>query len=261
MKTLLKVLEWAGTIILGALVISTAFMVLAPKFGLQMHSVMSGSMEPAMKPGGMVVCKSTPVDQVSIGDIIGLASEGKEITHRVIDISEKDGQLWFQTKGDANDSPDADPVSPNGPTVERVVYHIPYLGFVAVFMKSRLAFLLFICIPALALLFLLCKDFFSGVREVREKAKARSRRRQYSKGALVERVVPQSPADKAGLKPGDIIVAIDDVPVTSMQQLNLELRRRRIGDQVVIEHYRGHEKKRATAVLERKPESPNSSNN
>lgn len=255
MRKFLKILEWIGTGILALVVLLTAFIVLAPKFGLQMHSVMSGSMEPTMKAGGMVVCKSTPIDQIKVGDIIGFSTDGsKEITHRVMDIWEKDGQLWFQTKGDANDSPDADPVSPNSPAVERVVFHIPYVGFFAVFMRGRLAFLLFICIPALILLFLLTRDLWAGVREVKEGQKPRCRKSPYNKGAIMERIVPNSPADKAGLRPGDVIVAIDDMPLSSMGQLVFQLHHRRVGDTVIIEHYRGRDRKQTKAVLEKKPE-------
>ncbi len=73
------------------------------------------------------------------------------------------------------------------------------------------------------------------------------------KGAIVRRVMAGTPAEKAGLQPGDIIVAIDGTTVDSMDQVMLEIRRRKVGDRVTITYYRGDEKRETTAVLEEKP--------
>lgn len=72
-------------------------------------------------------------------------------------------------------------------------------------------------------------------------------------GAIVNRVIPDAPADKAGLERGDIIVSLDGTAIDSMDQLVLEIRKRRIGDTLSIEYYRGNDKKTATVVLEEKP--------
>ncbi len=73
------------------------------------------------------------------------------------------------------------------------------------------------------------------------------------KGALVRRVISGTPAEKAGLQAGDIIVAIDGSPVDSMDQVMLEIRKRKVGDSVTVTYYRGKEKRETTAVLEEKP--------
>jgi serine protease Do len=72
-------------------------------------------------------------------------------------------------------------------------------------------------------------------------------------GAIVNRVIAGAPADQAGLEIGDIIVALDQTPIDSMDQLVLEIRKRGIGDSVSITYYRNEEKKETTAVLEEKP--------
>jgi S1-C subfamily serine protease len=72
-------------------------------------------------------------------------------------------------------------------------------------------------------------------------------------GAIVRRVISGTPADKAGLKPGDIIVALDGTEIDSMDQLVLELRKHQVGDKVVLEYYHGHDKKQVEVVLEEKP--------
>ncbi len=92
---------------------------------------------------------------------------------------------------------------------------------------------------------------FSGLTLDEETAKSYDM--AVDKGALVRRVYAGTPADKAGLKAGDIIVAIDGTPVDSMDQCMLEIRKRKVGDTVTITYYRGDEKKETTAVLEEKP--------
>ncbi len=72
-------------------------------------------------------------------------------------------------------------------------------------------------------------------------------------GAIVGTVIADTPAASAGLERGDIIVAIDDVSIDSMDQLVMEIRKHEIGDSVTITYYRGDEKKEVTAVLEEKP--------
>jgi S1-C subfamily serine protease len=53
-------------------------------------------------------------------------------------------------------------------------------------------------------------------------------------GAVVVEVRPDSPADRAGLQPGDIITAIDDEPVGSIAELVGRIQQRRPGDEVVL---------------------------
>jgi len=169
-KLAMRVLEWTLTLVFVLVILFAAFLMLAPRLGLQTHSVLSGSMEPALKAGGVVFCRSVPVDDVKVGDIIGFVDpEGNEVTHRVINIEDRKGKRWFQTKGDANEEPDPNLITISGGYVDKVVYHIPYLGFLSDFMHTRAGFLVFICIPALILLVLFGRDLWSGVGEMRKK--------------------------------------------------------------------------------------------
>jgi len=53
-------------------------------------------------------------------------------------------------------------------------------------------------------------------------------------GALVRYVEPRSPADEGGIKPGDIITAVDDNPVDEEHSLSQVLQGYRPGDTVEI---------------------------
>lgn len=168
-KKALKALEWAATLLISLLVLMAAFLMVAPRFGLKLHPVLSGSMEPALKVGGLVFCRSVPVAEIREGDIIGFnAPDGGKVTHRVIAMKEEEGKLWFQTKGDANEDPDPDLVSISGEWVDKVVYHLPYLGYLSSFMQTRLAFLFLICGPAAILIFLFGRDIWTAAAEMRK---------------------------------------------------------------------------------------------
>jgi serine protease Do len=68
-------------------------------------------------------------------------------------------------------------------------------------------------------------------------------------GAIVVGVSSGSPAENAGLEPGDVIVKFDGVAVTNNEQLQKAVRAKKANDQVVIEWKRGPQSKTATAVL------------
>lgn len=78
-------------------------------FGLRFYSVITASMEPAIKQGSLIIVRLCMPENVQVGDIITYSlhiqdSQGT-VTHRVIDIRTENGdetRLWFITKGDAN---------------------------------------------------------------------------------------------------------------------------------------------------------------
>ena len=68
-------------------------------------------------------------------------------------------------------------------------------------------------------------------------------------GALVASVVPGSSADEAGLKAGDIIVALNGEPVEDMGDLRNTIGLLRVGEDLVIELVRDGERQVVTAVI------------
>lgn len=52
------------------------------------------------------------------------------------------------------------------------------------------------------------------------------------RGAAVLQVLPDGPAARAGIRPGDVIVSFNDEPINSAEDLLVALRRQRVGDQV-----------------------------
>jgi S1-C subfamily serine protease len=75
-------------------------------------------------------------------------------------------------------------------------------------------------------------------------------------GALVGRVVKDSPADKGGLQARDVIVAVDNQPVKTMGALVVALRGRSPGNTVSLDVRRGKDQKRMTVSLVERPPNP-----
>lgn len=60
-----------------------------------------------------------------------------------------------------------------------------------------------------------------------------------ARGVLLEDVTPDSPAEKAGLKIGDVVVNVGGKPVTNVRQFSLDLLESKVGQTTQIEVLRG----------------------
>jgi putative serine protease PepD len=72
-------------------------------------------------------------------------------------------------------------------------------------------------------------------------------------GALVQEVVPGSPADKAGLRPGDLVVGIDGQSVADYGELGARIRAHKPGDKITLTVVRGGNETTITATLTQRP--------
>ncbi|MFC1987566.1 signal peptidase I [Chloroflexota bacterium] len=135
------------------LMVAAALTYLAPHLGWQVNVVLSGSMEPQLKVGGLVVTRPIEPEAIAVGDIIiyrPIAAGENLISHRVVDV-QRNSPLSFQTKGDANDDPDPFLV-PAQNVVGKIGWHIPFLGYATQFLKTPPGFLLALVIPGLAII-------------------------------------------------------------------------------------------------------------
>ncbi len=125
---------------------------------LQIFVVETGSMEPVIKTGSLAFV--SPSANYQVGDIITFKSKVTKdstqnylVTHRVQSIRNDDGDLYYTTKGDANNAPD--PLETNGLSViGKTKFTVPYLGYVIGFAKTRIGFLFLIVAPALVIVML-----------------------------------------------------------------------------------------------------------
>ncbi|GEJ58390.1 peptidase [Anaeromyxobacter diazotrophicus] len=75
-----------------------------------------------------------------------------------------------------------------------------------------------------------------------------------TKGALVQSVVPKAPADKAGVKPGDVVVAVNGKPVDSPSLLTRTVSSVQPGGKATLTVLRGNEKKDLTITVAQRPD-------
>lgn len=74
-------------------------------------------------------------------------------------------------------------------------------------------------------------------------------------GALIQAVQPGSPAEKAGLRPEDVITAIDGTQINDTNTLESVLLKHKIGDSVTLTVVRNQQTLTLTAVLGQRPAS------
>ncbi|MDO4282211.1 MAG: trypsin-like peptidase domain-containing protein [Clostridia bacterium] len=75
-------------------------------------------------------------------------------------------------------------------------------------------------------------------------------RNNLREGVYVDKVYNNTPAQKAGIQRGDIIVSIDGVEITTMEELNEIKNSKNIGDTVELGIYRAGREEKVTIVLE-----------
>ncbi|MCJ7509916.1 MAG: signal peptidase I [Dehalococcoidia bacterium] len=121
--------------------------------GYNSYVIYSGSMQPAVKVGSLLVSRPVDVNDLRVGDVITYRSPGNHtmLTHRIVDMRQEDGEWVFQTKGDANPGPDPQEVILHG-QVTKMVFDIPYLGYVVDFARSIQGVVLLLLVPAAGLM-------------------------------------------------------------------------------------------------------------
>jgi signal peptidase len=129
-------------------------------------TVLSGSMEPKIHTGSVVFVN--PEKDYKIGDIITFGPYSKTkppTTHRIFDIKVVSGEPVYITRGDANESPDTREIAKKD-VVGKVLFSVPYFGYVISFIKKPFGFVLLIIVPAILILF---DEIRKIINEVKQK--------------------------------------------------------------------------------------------
>jgi signal peptidase len=137
---------------------------LAPHFGWRIDAVISGSMEPELKAGSLVVARPVEPESIIPGDIITFYLQGTSdtaVTHRVIDIKHN-SPLYFETKGDANEQPDPF-IVPARDLLGKICIHIPYLGYMTEFLKTPYGYILGLAIPTVIIIAVYIRSVYAVI--------------------------------------------------------------------------------------------------
>jgi len=177
----IKVAKWVSVVMLVLLLAMALFVIVTPRFGWRVDPVRSGSMQPVLKTGGIVVVKPVNAATIKVGDIITFRSGGAGtfITHRVIEVQET--PLTFRTKGDANKDADTF-IVPAQSVVGRAVFHMPYFGYFANFVKSRIGFFVLLMGTGLILIGLEMRNLWRALSEMERQDKRKKALAQNGQG-------------------------------------------------------------------------------
>ncbi|QSO50081.1 signal peptidase I [Alicyclobacillus mengziensis] len=184
-------MKWGSdliTVILGIILIVTMYAAVSTRisggtprvFGLQWYEVMSGSMEPQIHTGSVIFDKpNVNVSNLKVGDVITFRAPDQEygpdemiITHRISKVEHQNGQLMFQTKGDANDSPDPSLVPANNVVAQYDNMTIPYLGYYLTFAKTKLGIGLLVILPGALLIISTMVSLFRDILNSEKRSKS-----------------------------------------------------------------------------------------
>lgn len=114
-------------------------------FGYGAAVVLSGSMEPELSTGDLIVVKELESYEYYINDIVVFQDSASLIVHRIV---AKDAKKLV-TKGDANDASD-DPIDVSA-VKGKVIFKIPFVGNIINFLKTPVGTALIIIAAVLLL--------------------------------------------------------------------------------------------------------------
>lgn len=124
-------------------------------FGARPYTVLTGSMEPAISAGDVIVDERISPLSAEVGDVVTFRDpedQSRQITHRVMRIRRAGSHLWFVTRGDANNATERWRIAADG-QLGRVLYTIPLVGYAAVVTKTPLGLALLVIVPVVLLAF------------------------------------------------------------------------------------------------------------
>jgi signal peptidase I len=137
MRLARRALDGLLVALVAAILVALVLGRLVPFFGGTTLVVSGPSMGEAVPIGAAAV--ATPVDprDLAVGDIVSMKVGARQaiFTHRVIRIVDRDGEVWLETKGDAN--PDPDPaIVPASAVIGRVSLVVPDAGYLLALLST-----------------------------------------------------------------------------------------------------------------------------
>lgn len=166
-------------IILGA---GTAISAFAGPDNWRLFIVQSGSMEPVLKTGSVVlvqpivggrnVLSPIPSSLYQKGDIITYLSGKNFLTHRLVNVEKANSTFIYETKGDANKGPDREKIQEKQ-IIGKVTFSIPYLGQIVSFARTQMGYISLIVIPVTLIIY---SEILNINKEIRAMIENRKRK-------------------------------------------------------------------------------------
>jgi signal peptidase len=181
-RKVLKVLSVSTTVLLFVCMVVLLCMVIMTQvtgekqlFGYQIKTVLSGSMEPEIKTGSIILVKEIE-DKTSlqVGDVITFyQSFDRVVTHRIVEVIHSGEEVLYRTKGDNNPDPDMTLVLSDNVLAKYTGITIPYLGYVAQYANTTVGIFLLLVIPGVILLCYSIIQFYLAFQESKKQKKSK----------------------------------------------------------------------------------------
>ena len=172
-KTVKKIWNIFTTILVVLVVLLAVLLVGARLVGLQVFTVLSGSMEPTYHTGALIYVKKVDTQKIQVGTpITFMMDEDTGSTNRVVEVvpdEEDPSVIRYRTKGDANDAVDGGLVHYKN-VIGTPVFTIPYLGYVASYIQQPPGTYVAISAGAIILLLMFVPDILKAAGAADEKA-------------------------------------------------------------------------------------------
>ena len=164
-KTIKKLWNTVTTLLVVIVVILALLLVGARVVGLQVFTVLSGSMEPTYHVGSLIYVKSVDYTELHSGDVITfMLDEDTVATHRIVEVvpdEEDPTVLRYRTKGDANEAEDGSLVHYMN-VIGTPVFTIPQLGYLASYIQNPPGTYIAISAGAILIMLVFLPDLFGS---------------------------------------------------------------------------------------------------
>ena len=123
----------AGALLVAALLALAAGIAVRADV-VRVSRVLTGSMDPTIPPGSVVVSRPVQPDSVGRGDVVvflpppPFGTGGTPVVHRIVAVEHKDGDVLLRTKGDANEAEDPWTINASRSTLHEVAWSSPAAG-------------------------------------------------------------------------------------------------------------------------------------
>ena len=215
MKTVLKVivnvLVWI-VLILALLMTVMVFSSgrnngIANLMGFIPMTVESDSMKPTFQKNDLIICKEVDdVYKLKEGDVITFWTliDGQKVknTHRIVEITELDGDRSFITRGDNNEIDDLVPVMKGDIIGQWDGFKIGGFGKVMSFLRTKTGFFICIVIPMAVFFLVELYKFIVTLVEVRKPGLTEADEEEIKKRAIEEYLAEQQKAKENGADSG-----------------------------------------------------------
>lgn len=131
--------------------------------------VRGGSMQPTLSVGDMIIVKNQ--NRYQVGDVVAFRSSGSKsvITHRISSIEDINGNIYYQTKGDANEDADINHIT-TGDILGKAQYKFANVGKILAFSKTKKGIASIVIIPAA---FVTLLELFNIYKEIKKRNASR----------------------------------------------------------------------------------------